>query len=206
MSKEYLKAVQEGVVLDAKHKRARKLVVNELQELGLAFESVIKDKYHVQSLRSDTSYLPSAVDALTGCPSRQNTVGLQLVVNDGDVCKIPALTCAFEPNGCYPCVLRTEGEAKVCSSLAELKRTLLSSCGTIGASLSHSMDDLTRQSSAPVVNAAVDCMANAGDGEKPTGNVVQGVAKKKMAAKRSTIKRCSVGAQKKSRGKTSSKR
>ena len=153
----YDKAVESGSEMKATLPKQRDAVIKELSDLGAAFVSLLGQKFKLPDVRHEVVSLKADVNNSSFDVVSSNVMILQIVMGELSPDVMPIVTCAFEPEKTYPCVLSVPfAEASVaCSTLTEVRKTLVSFCDAIGSALTKKIESLKKGCDALMKNDAL---------------------------------------------------
>ena len=157
----FVSILTDGLKLGEQAKSQRDRVCAELRALGEAYVQVLRDRFEL-SAEFDIAELPQLPSAVQAGFSDSNVFMLSLVVRAREIHRVNILTCSFEANGAYPCVITAGEFSVVCKTFRSVQAALVKVCGSRGLYISNEIARIKTCMSAP--------SSNDGENDAPVSN------------------------------------
>lgn len=138
----YDKAIEQISEVPRRVDSKREPVLRELKKVGEAFVSAIKTKKAIDTIRYEVGHFGT----------RGNAFALNFFFVDDSSVVLSSLTCSFEENAAYPCVLSAGSRTVICSDLKEVKNELVVFCSVVGYKLLSEIEKVKASSALPGPN------------------------------------------------------
>ena len=146
-------------------------IIAELRKLGDAFARVLKAKFDLDVV-TKVDYLPPLPNAIEAGYPESNVVMLSLALSARLNVRMNILTCQFDGNGAFPCILVSGDQTVICQGIKKLPDALTELCDKRGVYLRQDVERFKKALVEPSANEEVASAPDSNSQDDVTANEV----------------------------------